>query len=77
MKGFVKWMDDAPLWLKIIFALPVLDTVWAVYRIIKGIAYKKVSLIIVGILWILLGWAIFWIIDLISICVWREPKLFA
>ena len=28
MKGFVKWMDEAPLWLKIVFALLVLDLVW-------------------------------------------------
>ena len=41
MKGFVKWMDEAPLWLKIVFALLVLDLVWAVYRIIKGVAYGK------------------------------------
>lgn len=77
MKSFVKWMDDAPLWLKIIFALPVLNIVWSIYRVVKGIAYKKVSLIIAGILWIILGWAILWIIDLICICIWREPKLFA
>ena len=77
MKNFVKWMDDAPLWLKIVFALPVLDIVWAIYRIVKGVTYKKVSRIIAGILWILLGLAILWIIDLICICIWREPKLFA
>ena len=46
MKGFVKWMDDAPLWLKIVFALPVLDIIWAVYRIIKGAAYGNISLIL-------------------------------
>lgn len=77
MKNFVKWMDDAPLWLKIVFALPVLDIVWAIYRIVKGVAYKKVSRIIAGILWILLGLAILWIIDLICICIWREPKVLA
>ncbi len=77
MKSFVKWMDDAPLWLKIVFALPVIDTIWAVYRIIKGCAYKKVSLIVAGIIWLLLGWIALWLIDIICICVWREPKLFA
>ncbi len=77
MKSFVKWFDDAPWWLKIIFALPVIDIVWAIYRIVKGIANGKVSLIIAGILWILLGWAILWLIDLICVLVWKEPKLFA
>ena len=77
MKGFVKWMDDAPLWLKIVFALPVLDIVWAVYRLIKGAAYGKISLILGGILWIILGWAILWIIDIICVCIFREPKVLA
>ena len=77
MKGFVKWMDDAPLWLKIIFALPVLNIVWAVYRIVKGCATNSILLIIVGILWIFLGATILWLVDLICICVWKQPKLFA
>lgn len=77
MKGFVKWMDEAPLWLKIVFALSVLDLVWAVYRIIKGVAYGKISRIIAGILWIILGWAILWIIDIVCICIFKEPKVLA
>ncbi len=77
MKNFVKWFDDAPLWLKVVFALPVLDIVWAVYRIVKGAAYGKVSLILGGILWILLGWGILWVIDIVCICVWKQPKLLA
>ena len=61
MKGLVKWFDNAPIWLKIILALPGLDIIWAVYRIVKGAAYGKIGLVIIGILWILLGWAILWI----------------
>ncbi|MBR6778599.1 MAG: hypothetical protein IKM43_00385 [Clostridia bacterium] len=77
MKGFVKWMDNAPLWLKIILALPGLDLVWAIYRVVKGAAYGKIGLIVAGILWIILGWAILWLIDLVSIIIWKSPKLFA
>ena len=77
MKGFVKWMDNCPLILKIIFALPGLDLIWAIYRVVKGAAYGKLGLIIAGILWIVLGWAVLWIIDLVSIIVWKKPKLFA
>ena len=77
MKGFVKWMDNAPLWLKIVFALPGVDIVWAIYRIIKGAAYGKVGTLVAGIFWILRGWAILWIIDLVCVCVWRQPKLLA
>ena len=42
MKGMVKWFENAPLWLKIIFALPGLDIIWAVFRIVKGAAYGLV-----------------------------------
>ena len=73
MKGMVKWFENAPLWLKIIFALPGLDIIWAVFRIVKGAAYGKIGLIIIGILWILLGWAILWIIDIVSIVMKKHP----
>lgn len=77
MKSFVKWMDNCPIWLKIIFALPGLDLIWAIYRVVKGAARGNVGLIIAGILWIILGWAILWVIDLVSIIIWKSPKLFA
>lgn len=77
MKSFVKWMDEAPLWLKIVFALPVLDIVWGVYRILKGIAYGKTWTLVFGILWIIPGAVICWLIDIISIAIYKEPKVFA
>ncbi len=77
MKGFVKWMDNAPLWVKIIFALPLTGIVWAIYRIVKGVAFGKVGTLIAGIIWIVVGTIAFWLIDLICIIIWGEPKLFA
>lgn len=77
MKGFVKWFDECPWWLKIIFALPVLDIVWAIYRIVKGAAYGKIWTLIGGILWIILGWAILWLIDLICVLGWKHIKVLA
>lgn len=77
MKGFVKWMDDAPIWVKIIFALPITGIVWAIYRIVKGAAYGKVGTLIAGILWIVVGTIAFWLIDLVCIIIWGRPKLFA
>ncbi len=71
----IKWFESAPLWLKIIFALPVLDIIWAIFRIVKGATQGKVMLILVGILWLLLGWAILWIIDIVSICINKHPIL--
>lgn len=51
MKDFVKAMDELPLVLKVILALPALDIVWAIYRIVKGVAYDNVVTLIAGILW--------------------------
>ena len=75
--GFVKWLDKAPLWLKVIFALPGLDIIWALYRIVKGASTGKLLTLVAGILWILLGWAILWVIDLICIILYKKPTLFA
>ena len=78
MKGFVKWFDDCPTWLKIIFALPVLDSFfWGIYRIVKGCATGKFSLIIAGVFWFVLGWAILWVIDIISIAISKNVKVLA
>lgn len=73
MKGMVKWFEDAPVWLKVVFALPFLDIVWAIFRIVKGVVKKDIFLTIIGVLWIVLGWGILWIIDIVSIVVKKHP----
>ena len=75
MKDMVKWFEKAPVWLKVIFALPGLDIIWAIFRIVKGAVKGKVGLIVVGILWIILGWAILWIVDIVSIIIKKHPVL--
>ena len=65
MKSFIKAMDELPLVLKIILAIPMLDIVWAIYRIIKGVAYKNVVTLIAGILWIIPGSVFCWILDIV------------
>lgn len=73
MKEMIKWFEGAPLWLKIVFALPGIDIVWAIFRIVKGVAKKDTFLIVIGILWVLLGWAILWIIDIVTILMQKHP----
>lgn len=61
MKEYVKFIDDLPYIIKIILALPALDGIfYGIYRIAKG-------RLIIGILWIVLGFTILWIIDIISV----------
>lgn len=76
MKDFIKAMDDLPLILKIILALPALDIVWGIYRIVKGVAYKNVITLIFGILWIIPGSVICWILDIVTLLL-NNKLLFA
>lgn len=73
MKDMIKWFEKAPLWLKIVFALPGIDIVWAIFRIVKGVAKKDTFLIVIGILWILLGWALLWVVDIVTILLNKHP----
>lgn len=77
MKDIVKAFDNLPWILKIILCLPVLDIAWAIYRIIKGAANKNVVILIAGILWIIFGCVITWLVDLICVCIWKKPVVLA
>ena len=67
MKDLIKTIEGLPKIVKIIPAIPALDVVWAVYRIIKGIAYKNYVTLIAGILWIFPGIFLGWILDIVAI----------
>lgn len=75
--GFVSAMDGLPFIVKLILCIPALDIVWAIYRIVKGVSTNNVIMIVVGILWIIPGIAIGWLIDLISSILFGRPKFVA
>ena len=75
MKEFIKAVDNLPWIVKIILALPGIDLVWAIYRIIKGIEKNDVVLIVIGIIWIIGGCTITWLWDLITTLLYKHPKL--
>jgi hypothetical protein len=78
MKGFIKAFDELPWILKLILALPGIDSfAWGIYRVVKGLQKNDVTLIVVGIIWILAGWAILWIIDIVTILLYKKPTVFA
>ncbi len=74
--GFISAMDDLPFWVKIILCLPVLNLVYAIYRLVKGGQSGNVPMIIVGVLWILFS-AITWLIDLICTILFKKPTVCA
>lgn len=72
MKTFIKAIDDLPFIAKLILCIPLLDIVWAIYRIVKGIDGKNIVTLIVGILWIFPGAAFLWIIDIIFMVLYKK-----
>jgi hypothetical protein len=68
MSNFVKWMDKLPLALKIIFALPILDIIWNVYRLVKSCKKNNVLGIILAAVLIVIHVAFVWVVDIITIC---------
>lgn len=68
MDSYIKWMDSLPLVLKIVFALPCLDILWAIYRIIKGVNAKDTLAIVIDILLLVFGsWSVMWLVDIITL----------
>lgn len=67
MKGYVKWMDGNSKLLKVILAIPVLDVLWVIYRIFKSGAKKNTLGVVLGIILIVVGLPILWLIDIITL----------
>lgn len=66
MNSIVKSFDSLPRIVKIIFALPVLDIIWAIYRLCRSIAKNNLLAIVLSVVMLILCPAIFWIVDLIT-----------
>ncbi len=75
--GFVSAMDGLPWIVKIILCLPILNWVYGIYRIVKGLSTSNTLMWIVGILWIIPGSVICWLIDLICTIVYKKPTVLA
>ena len=75
MKDIIKAIDNLPLIVKLILALPGLAIVWAIYRIIKGVATKDTFTLIIGIIWVIGGCTITWVFDLVTTILYKHPKL--
>jgi hypothetical protein len=78
MNDYVKAIDGLPFLFKLILAFPVLDgIVYGIYRIAKGFQTNNMLMVIIGIIWVFAGTAIFWIIDIISVLIYGKVVLFA
>ena len=73
MKEFIHSLDNLPLLVKVLLAIPALDIVWGIYRILCALDEKNTTALIVSV--ILLFIPIMWIVDIVMILlqgnVWR------
>ena len=77
MKDYVKAFDDLPWLVKLLLCLPILDLLWAVYRIVKGAKQKNTLMLIAGILWIVPGSVVCWLADFVCTIISKKPTLLA
>lgn len=63
----IKVMDNLPQWVKIILALPFLDIVWNIYRLLKSISKNNTVGIVVAVIILFVGVPFVWLIDIICI----------
>lgn len=72
MNSLVKSMDGLSRIWKFILALPLLDIVWAIYRLMRSISKGSVLGIILAVLLIFIGIPFLWLVDMITIILFNR-----
>ena len=72
MKAFCKAMDDLPLLIKVILAIPALDIIWAIYRIVKSADKKNWVGVAIGVIFIFLAVLPVAIFDIIYLLLYKK-----
>lgn len=65
MKELIKAIDELPLLIKVILAIPALDIVWGIYRICRSVDTNNTVGIVVSV--ILLFIPFMWLVDILMI----------
>lgn len=69
-------MDNLPRIWKIVLCLPVLDIIWAIWRICKSVERGNILELVLAILWIFAGSTVLWILDIVFIILYNYPFWF-
>lgn len=67
MKSFISAMDGLSKVVKIILAIPFLDIIWVIYRLVRSIDNQNTLGIILAALLLIIGIPFLWLIDIICI----------
>jgi len=60
-------MDNLPKWAKVVLALPCLDVVWVIYRLVKSLGKKQTLGVVLAVILIVVGLPWLWLLDIITI----------
>ncbi len=69
LPALIKSFDDLPQVVKLILAIPALDIVWVIYRILRSLNENNALGIIVGVILLFAGFPFLWLIDIICILI--------
>lgn len=72
MKDLIKSFDKLPYIVKLILCIPALDIVWSVYKLCRSLTKNNILGIILGILTIVPGAAFMWLVDLVSLLLFKK-----
>ena len=67
MNEFIRAMDGLPKLVKILLAIPCLDIIWVIYRLVKSINANDMIFLIVAVLLIVIGLP--WLVDIITLII--------
>lgn len=69
MKTLIKDMENLPLWVKIILALPAIDIIWVIYRLCKSVDKENTLGIVLAVVLLIVGIPFLWLVDIITLIV--------
>ncbi len=67
MKNLIKAVNDLPLIVKIILALPGLDLFWNIMRLVRSIDANNMLGIVLAVVLLIVGIPFVWIIDILCL----------
>lgn len=69
LRELIRSFDALPKLVKLILAIPALDIIWVVYRILRSLSENNALGIILGVILLFVGLPFLWLIDMICIIV--------
>ncbi len=73
MKQLIKSVENLPLIIKLVLAIPGLDIFWNVFRVVRSLAKENILGAVLAVALIIIGIPFMWLIDLI--CLFASGKI--